>query len=250
MTAKIWKVSEAISNLFNFDELGDFKNETLIQRPKEDTEGVVIHTLKTGVVDTIYGNIINAGHMVIDYVYAICKGGGTVAQIFARETRYTIKDGTTVGSMYGNTHVLESDGEVSGTATNVILENLSDHSSSTWFTNILSQYLDPRHLLKTRGGILGCSSGIGTTTYTAKDQDSGGIHTVVSGSGCTVTIPASSAEGFNACYVHGDTNPLHKVIITVPSPGVLIGTTQTTAKGEVLRVRYLSAGYFLGTLEK
>lgn len=247
------KVSTHTEEVVAFDELGEFTNDTLIHRPRGDSESVVMHTLRTIAVDTRLGNIIDFGHAVCDFINVKILGGGIVAQIFARETRYTIKEGTTAGTIYGNTHVPESDADTDGTATNLVIDHLPDTSATaTWFQNLLTEYLDPRHLHITRGGRLGCVSQIGSATHTASNRESGGIHTVQSGSGCVVTIPADSREGFDAVYVHGDSDPAHTVSITVPVPGAIVcsGTPVTSATGEALRVRFIAPGTFLVTKEK
>jgi len=230
----------------NFDELGTFQNQELIHRPKSNSESVVIHTLKTIIVDTLFGDIINAGHAVGDYIYMILKGGGTVAQAFAREIRYTIKDNTTVGSMYGDKHVLETDAEVDGTTTNLILEDLQDYSgSATWFTNLVSQYLDPRHLFITKGGILASQKTVGTSTHTVSAQGSKGVTSVAAGTGCTITIPAGLSDGYSEDFCQADS---HQITFTVSSPGALVnvdGHTKSGGLGSIVNIKKISPGVFV-----
>lgn len=240
------RINNQTASVRSFDELGDFENNTLIVRPTEDSEAVAVHSLKTIILDTTYGNIINFGHGVGDYIYIKAIGGGSVAQSYAREARYTVKNETQVDKLYGNIHIVEQDFETSGNINNLILDSFPDSSAtSTWFDNVGLDYLDPRFLIRNRGGYLGSASGLGLTSYTAKLQDSGAVRTFVAGAPVTVTIPANMEEGFRSHWVQGDAN---QITFSVSSPGVLLnknGHTKTGGLHSRVTVEYLSPGTFL-----
>ena len=191
----------------SFDAAKVARRVRLIHRPDDDADYAIAAADWIDVnPDSSEGDHNSVSHDIGSYVYLKPIGGGVVSQGFCRENRYSIADGTTVGTLYGSKDVLDLDGDVSGTAVSIVLHEMSDFTgTATWFTNLLTRILDPRHVHITKGGHVGSAKVI-VDDYTLTDQDSGATLLMFAGAPKTITAPDTLAEGFSCTIIQGDAN--------------------------------------------
>lgn len=210
ITTPLSRVSRTVQDVemgLSFDEVKKARITDLVWQPSAESSAVVVADFTTLEVDTSLGDCTGASHAVGSYVYFKGTGGGTSAQNFLRENRIGVFDGSTLGTLVVNKHVLDLNADVDGTLATLVIDQLSDFSgTATWVTAIETQILDPRHVYKTAGGIVATPKVI-DTDYTLTPPDSGKaimFYDATSPASKTVTVPASLPAGFSAVIINGD----------------------------------------------
>lgn len=246
-------VSGSVSTTYNgtfstFEDVQLGRHFEFTWTPADDTDdSVVVADFTTMHVNSSNGDMTGTSHGVASYIRMLIEGGGLIGQAFLNEDRVSIQDGTTIGSLVINKIVIETDAETDGSCSSLILNQLSDFSSTaTWTTEILAtDYQDPRAIIKTAGAIIVAPGSIGSTTKTMANIDSGKTWTALAGAGVTVTIPANLYPGWKADFVQGDAN---QITFAAGAGGVLLNKDSHTKTGglySVVTVEMIAAGVIL-----